>query len=122
MWHKSTLAAAALCAALLFGCSSQPEKPGILVVTTPPGASCVLSRLGQTIATADPTPAIALADPTADDVTILCRRHGFADEAVTLAARRTEPGFGLMLGRWPFDYEHRVDITLKAKSSRAAPR
>lgn len=122
MRHKSTLTAAALCTALISGCWSQPEKPGILVVTTPPGASCILSRLGQPIATAEPTPAIALVDPTGDDVTILCRRHGFEDATVTLAARRMEPGFGLVLGRSPFEYEQRVDIALKAKSARAAPR
>ena len=64
---------ATLCGGLLAGCWSGPERPGILVSTAPPGASCTLSRLGQPIATAEPTPAIALVDPGDSEITILCR-------------------------------------------------
>lgn len=119
---RHPLALAGLGAVLLFGCSSQPERAEILIRTTPPGASCTLSREGQPIATAGPTPAIALVAPGDSDIAILCRRRGFADAAATLPARRTEPGFGLLYGRWPFDYAPQVDIALQAKPSSAAPR
>jgi ABC-type uncharacterized transport system auxiliary subunit len=109
------MAPATLCAALLAGCASAPDRSEIFISTTPPGASCTLSRLGQSIATAEPTPAIALVEPSDSEIAILCRRNGFADAAVTLAAHRTEPGFGLAIGRWPYEYQHRVDIALTPK-------
>jgi hypothetical protein len=114
MHHKLTLAAlAALCAVLVAGCGPSPGNPGILVATTPPGASCMLSRQGQPIATVRPTPGIALVAPEAGDITILCSRQGFADAAVTLPARDAGPGFGtIVYGASPFDYQPRVDIVL----------
>ena len=81
--YALTPAAAALCAVLVSGCGSSPGNPGILVGTTPPGASCTLTRLGQPIATVAPTPGIALVEPGAGDITILCSRQGFADAAIT---------------------------------------
>src|SRR5690349_8208882 len=57
-----------LCAAVLSGCSSSPDKTEILVGTTPPGASCLLTRLGQPIATVAPTPAIALVEPNPSEI------------------------------------------------------
>src|SRR5207247_10184456 len=70
---------ASLCAALLSGCATQwgPRRAEDMINTAPPGASCLLSRAGQPIATAEPTPAIALVDPSADAVTVACRRSGF---------------------------------------------
>src|SRR5580765_6973583 len=103
MHHKLTLAArAALCAVLVSGCGVPPGKPGILVATTPPGASCVLSRQGQPIATVAPTPGIALVEPVTGEITMVCSRRGFADAAVTLPARDAGPGSGTFLyGRSP---------------------
>lgn len=118
----SLIALAILCAVLPSGCSSGPEKPGILISTTPPGASCTLSRLGQQIATAGPTPAIALVNPSESEIIILCRRLGFADAVVTVPARQTEPGLGLLFGSPSSVYQPRVDIALTARPSRAAPR
>jgi len=118
--RHSTVALATLCA-VLSGCAGS-EKPAILVSTTPPGASCTLSRLGQPIATAAPTPAIALVDPSDGEITIVCRRAGFADAAVTVPARKTEPGFGLLFGSSPAsDYQPRVDIALRATPPSAVP-
>lgn len=112
---------ATLCV-LLSGCWPGPQRPAILVSTTPPGASCTLSRLGQSIATAAPTPAIALVDPSESPITILCRRPGFADAVVTLPARKTEPGFGSLFGSPTLDNQSRVDIALRAARPGTAPR
>src|SRR6266852_4546383 len=111
MHRKLTLAA--LCAALVSGCGYPPGNPGILVGTTPPGASCVLSRLGQPIATVAPTPGIALVEPGAGEITIGCSRRGFADAAVTLPARDAGPGFGTFFSsRSPYGNPLQVDLVL----------
>jgi hypothetical protein len=115
MQHPQTslTAFAALCAALLSGCWSGPDRTEILVGTTPPGASCTLSRLGQPIASVASTPAIALVEPNPGEIGISCSRPGFADAAVTLPAQETEltPGAALY-GRPESDYRRRVDIAL----------
>jgi hypothetical protein len=121
MRYKVTLAT--LCAALLAGCWSPPESAGILVGTTPPGASCSLTRLGQPIATVAPTPAIALVEPGASEITILCHRQGFEDVAVNLPAQEMALSFGaIVYGRPPSDYQRRVDIVLQPRPLGLAPR
>jgi hypothetical protein len=106
-------ALAALCAGLLCGCWSGPDRTEILVGTTPPGASCSLSRLGQPIASVASTPAIALVDPNPGEIDISCSRPGFADAAATLPARETGLNLGaVFLGRPESDYRRRIDIAL----------
>ena len=82
--------------AAIAGCGSPPRGIEILVSTAPPGASCVLSRGGIPLATAEPTPAIAIVPIDAAPVAVQCRRPGFADaEAVVPpAARPSYPWFG----------------------------
>ena len=123
MHRKLTPAAAALCAALVAGCGAAPGNPGILVATTPPGASCALSRQGQPIATVAPTPGIALVEPAAGEITIQCSRPGFADAGVTLPARDAGPSFGTFFSsRSPYDYQPQVDIALSPRTGGLAPR
>ncbi len=121
--HLLTLAVPALCAALLCGCSSQPDRIEILVGTTPPGASCLLTRLGQPIATVAPTPAIALVEPGAGEIEISCNRQGFADAAVTLPAPEAGASVGtVMYGRPASDYQRHVGIVLVPRTLGPAPR
>jgi hypothetical protein len=102
-----------LCAALLAGCGPPPQGNEVFVSTTPPGAVCTLTRAGKPIATAGPTPAIALVQPSEDAITVACRRPGFATASVTLPARQTWPGIDFFAyGTAPYDYRHRVDIAL----------
>jgi hypothetical protein len=111
--QSSLIALATLCAALLCGCSSQPDRTEIFVGTTPPGASCTLTRLGEPIATVAPTPAIALVEPSPAEIEIRCSREGFADAGATLPTRETGPSFGsIMYGRPASDFQRRVDIAL----------
>jgi hypothetical protein len=120
MWQKLTLAT--LCA-VVSGCGLPPETPGILVATTPPGASCMVTRLGQPLATVAPTPAIALVEPAAGDITIGCSRQGFADTAVTVPVRETGPSFGtIVYGRSAYTYPDQIDIVLQPRSSGPTPR
>lgn len=111
--RSSLTALAELCTALLCGCSGTPDQSEILVVTMPPGASCTLTRLGQPIATVGPTPAIALVDPSSDEIAIHCHRQGFADAAATLPAQEDWLGFATgMFGRPAADAQRRVDLVL----------
>jgi hypothetical protein len=106
---------ASLCAGLLSGCTtpSEPPRVEIMVNTAPPGASCLLSRAGQPIATAEPTPAIALVDPSADAVTVTCRRAGFQDASAAVIPRPPQTSLGVMLmAPAEVDYGNRVDIAL----------
>src|SRR5437879_3805555 len=113
----------ALCAAVLSGCSSPPDRTEILVGTTPPGATCLLTRLGQPIATVAPTPAIALVEPSPSEIDISCSRQGFADAAVTLPAQAAGVSFGTVLyGRPASDFQRRVDIALVPRTPGPAPR
>jgi hypothetical protein len=111
-----------LSALLLAGCFG--SNPGeIFVSTTPPGATCTLSRNGQPVATASPTPAIALVDPSAGDLTVTCRREGYADATMTLPAKGGWPGMAtLMYGAVSDAHHRRVDIALVAKPPGRAAR
>ena len=106
-------ALAILCPALLFGCSPwAPEKVEILVGTLPPGASCLLTRAGQPLATAGPTPAIAVVEPAPGEVTVACRRSGFRDAAVTLPPAQVSGGPYLFTSPSPLEYQRQVEIAL----------
>jgi len=107
------------CAAALAGCRSTPERSEILVGTVPPGASCLLTRLGQPIATADPTPAIALVDPAPAEIVVQCRRRGFEDAAAVLAARPTRSSWTVGSS---VDYQGAVEIVMRPLMSGALRR
>ena|SRR5436190_427103 len=92
--------------AALAGCHSAPDRSEILVATAPPGASCLLSRLGQPIATADPTPAIALVDPAPAEIVVQCHRRGFADATAVLALRPVRSSSN------SYTYESSVEIVM----------
>jgi hypothetical protein len=99
-WVWATIGAMAFCGA----CSIEPQPPGLLVATAPPGASCLLTRQNQTIAAIGSTPAIVRGIDSgagAGGVTIACRRPGFAETTVNL------PQTGS-----PAAYPERIDIAL----------
>jgi hypothetical protein len=96
----------------------EPDRTEILVGTTPPGASCALTRLGQPIAAVAPTPAIALVEPGASEIAIRCSRQCFEDAAAMLPARETWLGIGTVYGRPASDDQPRVDIVLVPRSPR----
>ncbi|MGE5268772.1 MAG: hypothetical protein ACM3JG_03755 [Thiohalocapsa sp.] len=105
---------AALAVLLLAGCALPPPNyMEVLVETAPPGAACTLGRAGQPLATAAPTPAIALLDPTPAPIDVRCRRAGYADAALTFVPRPAARTFGppFLAAEKPA-YEQRVDIAL----------
>jgi hypothetical protein len=109
--RRGSMAAAGMLA-LLAGCALPPDQIEILVVTTPPGASCLLERQGRQIAAVAPTPGIALVDASDAEITVRCRRNGFADAAVTLHPHPPAVTIGPLLAPSPGPYEQRVDIAL----------
>ena len=109
--------AAALIAALGFlaGCTapSGPLRVEVMVNTAPPNASCLLSRAGQPIATVEPTPAIAWVEPSAEPITITCRRPGFQDAVASVIPQPPPTNLGvLFFAPTETDYGNRVDIAL----------
>jgi len=111
-FRLSLTLAATVCAALLSGCFGWgPDKVEVLVSTLPPGAACLVSRAGQPIATAEPTPAIARIDPAAGDVLVSCHRRGFQDAAVTLPAAQIGMT-GPFYSAWEADYQRHIEIAL----------
>ena len=72
--------AAALLALGLGGCALiQGKTQEITVNSDPVGASCVLMRQGQLIATIYPTPGTVRVEKNGQDITILCDRAGYAE-------------------------------------------
>ena len=101
-------------AALLSGCYWQPSTNEIMVETSPPGASCLISQLGAPLGIAEPTPAIAVVALAGAEVDVACRRPGFAETAATLPPPRPASALpGYVANRRPdVDYKTRVAITL----------
>jgi hypothetical protein len=94
--------------AAVAGCETPPKGIEILVSTAPPGASCVLSRAGVPIATAEPTPAIAIVPIEGPPVAVQCRRPGFEDVAAVVppAVKPSFPWLGYSVT------EYRSAVTL----------
>jgi hypothetical protein len=104
---------ALLLASLLPGCYSKPPTGEIMVDTTPPGASCVISQLGTPLGIAEPTPAIAVVTLADAEIGVVCRRPGFAEAAVMLPPPpEAEIRSFFPNNRPDVDYNTRVDITM----------
>lgn len=112
MRHRTRIAL--LLAGLLPGCYWEPPTGEIMVATTPPGASCVVSQLGKPLGIAEPTPAIAVVTLIGAEIGVTCRRPGFAEAAVTIPPPSPTVSLpGVYPNRRPeIDYSTRVDITM----------
>ena len=112
MRHHRTLAL--LVGFLVSGCYQAPSTAEFLVDTIPPGATCVISQLGQPIATVEPTPAIAIVNLVGAEIGVLCRRPGYLDVAVAVPPP-PPPGLpGYTANRRPqIDYQTRVDVAMR---------
>jgi hypothetical protein len=112
MRHRTRIAL--LLAGLLPGGYWEPPTGEIMVNTTPPGASCVISQLGKPLGIAEPTPAIAIATLADAEIGVVCRRPGFAEAAITIPAPAPSVSLpGVYPNRLPaIDYNTRVDITM----------
>ena len=103
-------------AAALAGCSLDTQPPGLLVSTVPPGAACIVTRAGQPIATAAPTPAIAPIEPLEGELGVKCRRHAFDDAAAVLRARKVGERVDYSVaGRPTSDYPDTVTLVMTPK-------
>jgi len=101
----------------LVSCGTPPRALEILASTAPPGASCLLSRGGQPLAAAEPTPAVAVVPIDPAPVLARCRRPGFeyAAALVPPAVRPSYPWLG-----YPIT-EYRSAIMLMMTPSWAGP-
>ena len=99
---------------MLSGCWSRVERAEILFQTEPPGATCFLSRQGQPLAVAEPTPAMAVVDRTPDEIAVTCRRHGFAEVSTVLPPREVGTYGGYVFtGRPPLDYDRDIHLEMR---------
>jgi hypothetical protein len=64
---------------LLSACSTiiEGHSQEIMVNTSPPGASCVLTRHDETLGTISPTPGAMYLEKTKYDITITCKKAGY---------------------------------------------
>ncbi len=69
----------ALGAILLSGCSSiiEGRSQEININTTPPAATCTLTRHDETIGTVTPTPGSIYIEKTKYDIMITCKKKGY---------------------------------------------
>ena len=69
--------------ATMAGCASIVEgtDQNVTVITEPTGAKCELTRAGEVIATANPTPSSVLVDKSKDDISVICTKEGHFDGA-----------------------------------------
>jgi len=127
---RGALVAGAVAASCLSGCSTIVEgRSQLLAVnTTPPGASCVLTRHGETLGKVDPTPGNIYIEKTKYDITVTCDKDGY--EQTTLINKSGAAGatFGnIILGGgvgWAIDsatgsdnkYDTPVTLTLNKKT------
>lgn len=71
---------------MLGGCASIVEGTDqqVTVNTTPQGAKCALTRAGEVIGVANPTPQTLTLDKSKNDVTIVCEKAGFQEATAVL--------------------------------------
>jgi hypothetical protein len=126
---RGSLIASAVLAFWLSGCSTIVEGNSQLlsINTTPPGATCVLTRHGETIGSVTPTPGDINVEKTKYDITVTCDMDGY--EQATLIDKSGAAGatFGnIILGGgigWAIDsatgsdnkYDTPVTVTLNKK-------
>jgi hypothetical protein len=126
---RGSLIASALLAFWVSGCSTIVEGQSQLlsIDTTPPGATCVLTRHGETIGSVTPTPGNINVEKTKYDITVTCDMDGY--EQATLIDKSGAAGatFGnIILGGgigWAIDsatgsdnkYDTPVTVTLNKK-------
>ena len=113
MRHRTRIAL--LLAGLLPGCYWEPPTGEIMVNTTPPGASCVISQLGKPLGIAEPTPAIAIATLGRCAKSMSSAAAPDLPRPPSRSRRRRRPRSCPVIypNRHPeIDYNTRVDITM----------
>lgn len=83
----------AVCAVSLASCRypTTPDGVEIYVGTSPPDASCIVSRDGRTVGHIDQTPGIAFVPNEEADYLVSCKRNGFQDASGPVHARAVMP-------------------------------
>jgi hypothetical protein len=123
---KTEMAIALLGMLYLPGCSTIVEGRSqmIAINTQPPGASCVVTRHGETLGKVDPTPGSLYIEKTKYDLTITCDKDGYGQATLIDKSGADAATFGnIILGGgigWAIDsatgsdnkYDTPVNLTL----------
>lgn len=77
-----------LFALTMSGCATITKggSQSITINTNPSGASCTLSREGNTIGVVNPTPGTVNIEKDKDTISVVCKKDGFCDEGGTIDA------------------------------------
>lgn len=104
MLSKSVWLAVRLCAAVaaissLGACATivSGTSQSISVITDPDGANCKLERDGQVVGIVNPSPGTVRVDKSKNDITITCKKEGYADTLAPLPSSFTGTTFGNIL-------------------------
>ena len=92
---------AAVSVVILSGCSTIVEgrSQKISLNTTPSGASCQLSRLGNPIGRVSPTPGTVIVEKSRDDIIIECEKAGYKNTSYINKSDYAAASFGnIILG------------------------
>ncbi|HXY62289.1 MAG TPA: hypothetical protein VEJ22_05090 [Nitrospirota bacterium] len=85
--------------AILSGCATitKGSSQTMTVDTKPPGARCILSRVGQKIAEVNSTPGSITVKKSSDPISVSCTKDGYQESAGTLESHFQAMTFGNIL-------------------------
>ena len=84
-----SLSALGACATIVEG-----DDQTVTVTTDPAGATCTLTREGETIGVANPTPASVVLEKDSDNVSVICKKDGYFDAGSALSSSFQAMTFG----------------------------
>ena len=88
MQHRLAVTGVLLLSFVLGACATIVEGSDqtVTVITEPPGAACTLTRGGETVGAANPTPASITLEKSKDNVSIVCEKEGYFKGTMGLSA------------------------------------
>ncbi len=99
MQQRWTVTVVLLSSLVLGACATLVEgsEQTVTVITEPPGAVCTLTRGGQTLAVANPTPNSVFIEKSKDNINIICEKEGNFDGSASLSSDFQNMTFGNIL-------------------------
>jgi hypothetical protein len=99
IWLAIRLCAAVAATSTLGACATivSGTSQNVSVTTDPDGANCKMEREGQVVGIVNPTPGTVRIEKSKNDITITCKKEGYADTQAPLSSSFTGTTFGNIL-------------------------